>query len=171
MNLANEIDYVTTDAKRETIPFARMRDRSGAVREYVVDGTTPKNSQRLNGVGWTVWIATIVRRTRRIHTGTSGRPGDGRGQDSARVAVRAARGAGSSLCRYPTARPRSRPSLGDCGTTIDHSRSGSRSRRAGDRRHPGRLGSQCVSCHERQMGHLSELHRSHRDTRLLPLPR
>jgi hypothetical protein len=42
MNLANEIDYVTTDAKRETIPYVRLSDRSGAVREYVVDGTTPE---------------------------------------------------------------------------------------------------------------------------------
>jgi hypothetical protein len=42
MNLDNEIEYVTTDAKRETIPYVWLRDRSGAVREYFVDGTTPE---------------------------------------------------------------------------------------------------------------------------------
>jgi hypothetical protein len=42
MNLANEIDYVTTDAKRETIPYVRLRDRTGLVREFIVDGTTPE---------------------------------------------------------------------------------------------------------------------------------
>jgi len=42
MNLDNEIEYVTTDSKRETIPYVRVRDRSGNVREYVVDGTMPE---------------------------------------------------------------------------------------------------------------------------------
>ena len=42
MNLDNEIEYVTTDARRETIPYVRLRDRSGTVREYVVDGLTPE---------------------------------------------------------------------------------------------------------------------------------
>ena len=40
MNLDNVVEYVTTDAKRETIPYVRLRDRNGTVREYVVDGTT-----------------------------------------------------------------------------------------------------------------------------------
>jgi nitrate/TMAO reductase-like tetraheme cytochrome c subunit len=42
MNLDNEIEYVATDPKRETIPYVRLRDRAGNVREYVVDGTTPE---------------------------------------------------------------------------------------------------------------------------------
>jgi nitrate/TMAO reductase-like tetraheme cytochrome c subunit len=42
MNLDNEIEYITTDPKREVIPWVRLRDRSGTVREYVVDGTTPE---------------------------------------------------------------------------------------------------------------------------------
>jgi hypothetical protein len=41
MNLDNEIEYVTIGPKRETIPYVRLRDRTGNVREYVVDGTTP----------------------------------------------------------------------------------------------------------------------------------
>ena len=42
MNLDTEIEYVTTDAKRETIPYVRLRDRQGNVREYVVEGTPPE---------------------------------------------------------------------------------------------------------------------------------
>jgi hypothetical protein len=41
MNLDNQIEYITTDPKREVIPFVRLRDRNGTVREYVVEGTTP----------------------------------------------------------------------------------------------------------------------------------
>jgi hypothetical protein len=39
MNLDNDIEYVTTDAKRETIPYVRLRDRSGTVREYTIKGS------------------------------------------------------------------------------------------------------------------------------------
>jgi nitrate/TMAO reductase-like tetraheme cytochrome c subunit len=42
MNLANEIEYVATDDKRQVIPYVRLTDRSGAVREYVADGVTPE---------------------------------------------------------------------------------------------------------------------------------
>ena len=40
MNLANEVDYVALDSKRETIAYVRVKDRSGAVREYVTEGVT-----------------------------------------------------------------------------------------------------------------------------------
>jgi hypothetical protein len=40
MNVANEIDYVTTDDKRQTIPYVRMKDRQGNVREFRVAGVT-----------------------------------------------------------------------------------------------------------------------------------
>jgi len=40
MNVANEIEYVATDSKRQTIPWVRLKDRNGNVREYRVDGTT-----------------------------------------------------------------------------------------------------------------------------------
>jgi NapC/NirT cytochrome c family, N-terminal region len=39
---ANEIEYIATDEKRQEIPYVRVRDRSGTVREFVVDGTTPE---------------------------------------------------------------------------------------------------------------------------------
>lgn len=42
MNVANEIEYIATDAKRQVIPYVRLKDRSGAVREYVADGVTPE---------------------------------------------------------------------------------------------------------------------------------
>jgi hypothetical protein len=42
MNLDNQIEYITTDPGRENIPYVQLRDRSGTVREYVVDGTTPE---------------------------------------------------------------------------------------------------------------------------------
>jgi NapC/NirT cytochrome c family, N-terminal region len=38
---ANEIDYISTDAKRQVIPYVRVKDRTGAVREYTADGTAP----------------------------------------------------------------------------------------------------------------------------------
>jgi hypothetical protein len=37
---ANEIDYITTDRGRQTIPYIRVRDRNGAVREYLAEGVT-----------------------------------------------------------------------------------------------------------------------------------
>jgi hypothetical protein len=38
MNVANQIEYVATDEAHEVIPWVRLTDRTGAVREYVVDG-------------------------------------------------------------------------------------------------------------------------------------
>jgi NapC/NirT cytochrome c family, N-terminal region len=43
MNVANEIEYITTDDKRQVIPWVRMKDRFGNVREYTVDGVTPED--------------------------------------------------------------------------------------------------------------------------------
>ena len=40
MNIDNKIEFVSDD-KRETIPYVKFTDRSGAVKEFVVDGTTP----------------------------------------------------------------------------------------------------------------------------------
>ena len=43
MNTGNVIEYKTTDEKRQTIPWVRIKDRSGAVREFVADGTKPED--------------------------------------------------------------------------------------------------------------------------------
>ena len=40
MNVANEVDYIALDSKRETIGYVRVKDRTGAVREYYADGVT-----------------------------------------------------------------------------------------------------------------------------------
>lgn len=40
MNVANEIEYVTTDEKRQTIPYVRLKDYQGNIREYRVAGVT-----------------------------------------------------------------------------------------------------------------------------------
>ena len=42
MNVANEIEYIATDVERQVIPYVRMKDRDGTVREYVADGVTPE---------------------------------------------------------------------------------------------------------------------------------
>src|SRR6476646_8165782 len=41
MNVANEVEYIATDDKRQVIPWVQVKDRSGAVREFVADGVTP----------------------------------------------------------------------------------------------------------------------------------
>jgi len=41
MNLDNVVEYVALDTKRENIPYVRLRDRDGNVREFVKEGVTP----------------------------------------------------------------------------------------------------------------------------------
>ena len=40
MNIANEVDYIALDPKREKIGYVRVKDRTGAVREYFAEGVT-----------------------------------------------------------------------------------------------------------------------------------
>src|SRR6185295_1535895 len=42
MNLANDVEYIATDDKRLVIPYVRLKDRSGTVREYFAEGVTPE---------------------------------------------------------------------------------------------------------------------------------
>jgi hypothetical protein len=42
MNVANEVEFIATDADRNVIPWVRVKDRFGAVREYSVKGVTPE---------------------------------------------------------------------------------------------------------------------------------
>ncbi len=42
MNVANDIEYVTTDDKRQEIPYIRFKDPQGNVREYFAEGVTPE---------------------------------------------------------------------------------------------------------------------------------
>ena len=41
MNVANEIEYIATDRERQTIPYVRMKERDGTVREYFAPNTQP----------------------------------------------------------------------------------------------------------------------------------
>ena len=41
MNVANEVEYIATDDKRQVIPWVRVKDRFGNVREYTAEGVTP----------------------------------------------------------------------------------------------------------------------------------
>ena len=40
MNVANVVEYIATDEKRQVIPWVRITDRTGAVREFVAEGVT-----------------------------------------------------------------------------------------------------------------------------------
>jgi NapC/NirT cytochrome c family, N-terminal region len=42
MNVANEVEYIATDDKRQVIPWVRVRDRFGNVREYAAEGVKPE---------------------------------------------------------------------------------------------------------------------------------
>ena len=42
MNVANEVTYITTDDKRQVIPWVKVKDHAGNVREYSVEGVTPE---------------------------------------------------------------------------------------------------------------------------------
>ena len=42
MNIDNRIEFIATDEKRQTIPWVKLTDRNGNVREYAIDGVTPE---------------------------------------------------------------------------------------------------------------------------------
>ena len=46
MNLANEIEYVALDEQRQKIPYVRLKDAQGNVREYFAAGVTPEQLGR-----------------------------------------------------------------------------------------------------------------------------
>jgi hypothetical protein len=43
MNVANEVEYVASDPKRQVIPWVRVKDRFGNVREYTAEGARPED--------------------------------------------------------------------------------------------------------------------------------
>ena len=43
MNVANEVEYIATDDKRQVIPWVRVKDRFGNVREYTAEGAKPED--------------------------------------------------------------------------------------------------------------------------------
>lgn len=40
MNIDNKVEFITTDAQRQVIPWVKFTDHTGKVTEYTVDGTT-----------------------------------------------------------------------------------------------------------------------------------
>jgi nitrate/TMAO reductase-like tetraheme cytochrome c subunit len=42
MNIANQVEYITTDARRQVIPWVRVTSGQGQVREFAVAGVTPE---------------------------------------------------------------------------------------------------------------------------------
>jgi nitrate/TMAO reductase-like tetraheme cytochrome c subunit len=46
MNVANEVEYIAADDKRQVIPWVRVKDRAGNVREYVAEGTRPEDLEQ-----------------------------------------------------------------------------------------------------------------------------
>ena len=42
MNVANEVEYIATDDKRQVIPWVRIKDRNGHIAEFVADGAKPE---------------------------------------------------------------------------------------------------------------------------------
>jgi nitrate/TMAO reductase-like tetraheme cytochrome c subunit len=42
MNISNRVEYIATDPQRQTIPWVKLTSRSGEVKEFVVEGTTPE---------------------------------------------------------------------------------------------------------------------------------
>jgi hypothetical protein len=45
MNVANEVEYIATDGKRQEIGYVRLRDRFGTVKEYFAEGVTEEMLQ------------------------------------------------------------------------------------------------------------------------------
>ena len=43
MNVANQVEYIATDDGRQVIPWVRVTDRSGNVREFVAEGVKPED--------------------------------------------------------------------------------------------------------------------------------
>ena len=46
MNLANKVEYITTDPQRQVIPWVQLTDRDGKVTEFVADGVTAEQLEK-----------------------------------------------------------------------------------------------------------------------------
>jgi nitrate/TMAO reductase-like tetraheme cytochrome c subunit len=60
MNLDNEIEYVATDPKRETIPYFAFATAPATCGSSSSPGPRPSSSPRANVGAWIAWTATIV---------------------------------------------------------------------------------------------------------------
>jgi hypothetical protein len=46
MNVANRVEYIATDERRQVIPWVRITDQTGNVREYVAEGVKPEDLRK-----------------------------------------------------------------------------------------------------------------------------
>ena len=46
MNVANRVEYIATDERRQVIPWVRITDQAGNVREYVAEGVKPEDLRK-----------------------------------------------------------------------------------------------------------------------------
>jgi hypothetical protein len=158
MNLDNQIEYVTTDPKRENIPYVQLRDRSGTVREYVVDGMTPEK------------LAAGERR-RMDCMDCHNRPAHTFAYTPER-AVNDAMAQGRIPKELPFIRREALAAVTqeypDRRTALDGIAA---KLRTPHRRNPGCLGARCLSRDEGDVGHVYQSYRPPRYAWLFPLPR
>ena len=65
MNVANDIEYITTDDKRQVIPYVHVKDPQGNVREYFAEGVDPRAArEQASAATWTASTATTARAIR-----------------------------------------------------------------------------------------------------------
>ena len=86
------IEYVATDARRQTIPYVKVTDAQGSVKEYATEGTTPSSSPKGTRARWTASTATTSSGIAIAPTPEQAvDDGDRRRPHQPRAAVRAAR--------------------------------------------------------------------------------
>ena len=178
MNVANEVEYIATDDKRQVIPWVRVKDRFGNVREYIAEGVTP--DQLANGRAPPDGLHGLPQSSEPSDGGDAragGQRRDGARRDSREPAVRPPRGGESA--QGDLSRPRRRRRKGlrrRCASSIAgrmtpiymSQRQDVEKAVAGD---AAGLPPQRLSGDERAVRHLSQQHRPHGLSRLLPLPR
>ena len=149
MNLDNEIEYITTDPKRQVIPYVRLRDaRRHGARVHRRPARRRSSSRRANAAGWTAWIATAARRIRSSPTPERAvNEAIAQGRIPRDAAVRPPRSARRDHAgSTPTSRPPCRRSP---RRLRDHYRKypsvDAAARRAGDRGHAGSSGRETCS--------------------------
>ena len=166
--------------KRQVIPWVRITDRAGNVREYQAEGVTPDRSGQgrapAHGLRGLPQPAEPPVRRRRPRRPSNRALADGR--DPADAAVRQARGGGRAQGDVPDRRrrPWTRSPRG-CASSTGRSYIGglhgpAAGRRARRRRHAGSSYKRNVfPAMNVDVGHVPEQHRAHGLPRLLPLPR
>ena len=55
---AVRVEYVATDAERQTIPYVRVTDAKGQIKEYVADGAKDEAFSAADAARWTASTAT-----------------------------------------------------------------------------------------------------------------